>query len=171
MTPDTRMETRVTDTPDQIPHLGDTMSLALALPWCMQRQPSEVRMTYADRMRAILLADLARHQAREIQPEVYGSPITDLRAHLRGIGIVQPPLRYPHAAPRTRYSNPAREEGTSPNMRVYHADGTESVVPADTRNPRVRRNTRTASVDMQNAIDSRTRRTADKLGGSQSDYD
>lgn len=52
-----------------------------------------------------------------------GKPIGDIRSHLRGVGVVQPPLRYPNQKPRETYSNAVKCEGTSEGILITRIAG------------------------------------------------
>lgn len=138
-------------------------------------------MTYADRMRAIVLADHERWLAREHDESHYDGSRASIahgsmdRAYMRGMDMIpqnESNRDYPNMPARLRYSDPTRMAGTSPNVRVIRSDGTSSVVPASSfRRARAATENRYAAVDRQNAQDRRMRRMSQDIGGSQADYD
>jgi len=137
-------------------------------------------MTYDDRMAAILIADHERWLARNREESNDDTSRASIahgsmdRRYLRGIGLIpqnESNRDYPHAAPRTSYTNARLGEGTSPNVRVITSKGT-SVLPASNfRRESKAPAKRYATVDRQNKLDARKRDTDLSRFGSQGDYD
>lgn len=99
----------------------------------------EAIMSYSDRMADILLADFERWQSREQDESNSDSSRASIahgsmdRRYMRGMGLIpqnESKRDYPNTPARVSYSNSERCEGTSPNVRVYRADGSVSVKPS-----------------------------------------
>lgn len=104
---------------------------------------------YSQRMADLLLADQTRWQARQdaenAPSETSRAALEDYsceRPLLRGMGMILPPRKYPHAMPRTRIigvAAPAPDADAiarlaacdvNATVRVIHTDGSNTILPA-----------------------------------------
>jgi hypothetical protein len=131
-------------------------------------------MDYADRMVAIMIADHERWLARVNEDSKMSESratiahATNDRRYMRGIGLIpqnESNRDYPNMPARMAYTDTEKCEGTSPNVRIYRADGSVSVKPSSSFR------SRGIATRVRVVRETRTRIKAQDLGGSQGDYD
>lgn len=103
----------------------------------------------------IMLADAVRYaERRKLEESAFTGSRASIahgsmdRKYMAGMGLMpqnESKRKTPNREPRYSYTNTDKCEGTSPNMLVTYADGTQAIVPATST--RTRTSTRTAALD------------------------